>query len=118
MSEIDEKKLDRRSVGRPSKQYTEDERPEQRHVTMPHRLWLLLPESAERNKVIANLVEIAYGDSSLRIEEIDREIHYLLGRINDLARSAIDKTKALVEEKEDILRAKARIDEAKQKGVI
>jgi hypothetical protein len=118
MDENYRKGSDKRGVGRPSKQYTEDERPEYRPVAMPHRLWLLLPESAERNKVIANLVEIAYGDSSLRIEEIDREIHYLLRRINDLARSAIDKTKALVQEKEDILRAKAKIDEAKQEGVI
>ena len=118
MSEIDEKKLDKRRVGRPVEACTEEEKSERFWVAMPHRLWLLLPESAERNKVIANLVEIAYGDSSLRIEEIDREIHYLLSRINDLARSAIDKTKALVKEKEDILRAKAKIDEAKQKGVI
>jgi hypothetical protein len=118
MYEDYKKESDKRGVGRPPKEYTEDERPEHRPVAMPHRLWLLLPESSERNKVIANLVEIAYGDSSLRIKEIDGEIHYLSGRINDLARSAVDKVKALVKEKEDILRAKAKIDESKRKEVI
>ncbi len=115
---IDEKESDKRKVGRPSKEYTEDERPEQRNVAMPHRLWLLLPESAERNKVIANLVEIVYGDSSLRIEEIDREIRYLSDRVKDIAKSTVDKVEALMEERDGILRAKAKIDEAKQKGVI
>lgn len=118
MSEIDEKKLDRRSVGRPSKQYTEDERPEQRHVTMPHRLWLLLPESAERNKVIANLVEIAYGDFSMKLDGIDREIKFLSDNLEETTKVWRDSIEALVKQKENILRAKAKIDEAKQKGVI
>jgi hypothetical protein len=118
MDENYRKELDKRGVGRPSKQYTEDERPEQRHVTMPHRLWLLLPESSERNSVIANLVEIAYGDSSLRIEEIDREIRYLSDNLDEISKRTRETIDALVKQKENILRAKAKIDEAKQKGVI
>ena len=118
MSEIDEKKLDKRKVGRPVEACTEEEKSERFWVAMPHRLWLLLPESAERNKVIANLVEIAYGDFSMKLDGIDREIKFLSDNLEETTKVWKDSIEALVKEKEDILRAKAKIDEAEQKGVI
>lgn len=116
---IDEKESDKRRVGRPMKVYTEEERPEQRSVSMPHRLWSLLPESGtERNRIISNLVELVYGDSSLRIREIHDEIAYLSHRINELTAEAIEKIDALKREEHDIMQAKAKIEESKRNGVI
>ena len=115
--EREERESDKRRVGRPMKMYTEEERPEYRHLSMPHRLWSLLPQApAERSRIISNLVELVYGDSSLRIREIHDEIAYLSQRINEFTAEAIGKIDALKREEHDIMQAKAKIEEAKKNG--
>ena len=116
---IDETDSDKRGVGRPKKVYTEEERPKWFWVAIPHRLWSLLPNvSSERNRAISNLIELAYGDSSLMIREIHERIAYLSQGIKEFTAEATEKIDALKKEEQDIMQAKAKIEESKRNGVI